>query len=75
VDSVGRDFHLGDAAEGEQEFYEIFGRLFGSLFEDVGDGIGDGGLESYAAGVEAGEVYADELARLEHCGHKGMLAR
>ena len=31
----------------------------------MGYGVGDGGLEGDAAGVEAGEVYADELAWLE----------
>jgi len=28
MDAVGWDFYLGDAAEGEEEFYEVLGRLF-----------------------------------------------
>jgi hypothetical protein len=74
MDAVGGDFYLGDAAEGEQEFYEVFGRLFGSLFDDVGDGVGDSGLKGYSAGVEACEVHAHGLAWLEHCGHQTMFA-
>jgi hypothetical protein len=50
---------LGDAAEGEEEFYEVYGRLVGGLFDDMGDGVGDGGLEGNSASVEAGEVYAN----------------
>jgi hypothetical protein len=69
VNAVGGDFYLGDTAEGEEKFYEVFGRLFGGLFEDMGDGVGDGGLEGYSSGAEAGEVYADELAWFEHGSH------
>src|SRR5438045_9796902 len=69
VDAVGGDFYLGDAAEGEEEFYEIGGRLLGDLFDDVGYGVGDGGLEGDSAGAEACESYADELAWFEHGGH------
>jgi len=69
VDAVGGNFYMGDAAEGEEEFNEILGWLFGGLFDDVGDGVGDCGLEGYAAGIEACQVYADELAWLEGCGH------
>src|SRR5205085_12421094 len=66
MDAVGGDFYLGDASEGEEEFHEVGGRLFGDLFDDVGHGVGDGGLEGDSAGAEAGEIYADELAWLEH---------
>ena len=59
VDAVGGNFYVGDATEGEEEFYEVFGRLVGGLFDDVGYGIGDSGLEGNSAGVEAGEVYPD----------------
>ena len=52
VDAVGRNFYVGDAAEGEEEFHEVLGWLFGGLFDDVGDGVGDCGLEGYAAGIE-----------------------
>ena len=69
MDAVGGDFYLGDAAEGEEEFYEIGGRLLGDLFDDVGYGVGDGGLEGDSAGAEACEIYADELAWFEHGGH------
>jgi hypothetical protein len=74
VDTVGGDLYLGDAAEGEEEFDEIFGRLVGGLFDDVGDGVSDGGLEGDSAGVESGEVDADELAWLEGGGHTKMVA-
>ena len=74
MDAVGGDFHLGDPAEGEQKFHEVFGRLLGSLFDDVGNGVGDGRLEGYAAGVEAGEVYANELPGLEDRAHMRMFA-
>jgi hypothetical protein len=66
VDAVSGNLYLRDAAEGKEEFDEVFGRLVGSLFDDVGDGIGDGRLEGDATGVESCEVYANELARLEH---------
>jgi hypothetical protein len=74
VDAVGGDFYLGDTAEGEEEFYQVFGRLFGGLFEDVGDGVGDSGLERDSVGVEAGEVYVDELAWLEDWLHERIVA-
>jgi hypothetical protein len=66
VDTISGNFYLRDATKGEQEFNEVFGRLLGSLFDDVRDGISDSGLEGYSAGVESCEVYANELARLEH---------
>jgi len=65
---------LRDAAEGEEEFYEISGRLFGGLFDDVSDGVGDRGLEGDATGVEACKVYPNELAWLEECAHPAMFA-
>ncbi len=65
---------MGDAAEREQEFYEVFGRLVGGLFDDVGDSVGDGGLEGNSAGVEAGEVYANQLAWLEDWFHERIVA-
>jgi hypothetical protein len=75
VDAVGGNLYLGDATEGEEEFYEVFGRLFGGLLEDVGDGVGDGGLEGYSACLQAGQVYADELTGLKDCSHMRMFAR
>ncbi len=45
VDAVGGNFDFGNAAEGEQELYEVLGRLFRSLFHNVGDRVGDRGLE------------------------------
>ena len=59
MDAVSGDFYVGDAAEGEEEFYQVFGRLVGGLFDDVSYGIGDGGLEGDSPGIEAGEVYPD----------------
>jgi hypothetical protein len=35
VATIGGDFYVGDAAEGEEQFYEVFGRLFGGLFDSV----------------------------------------
>jgi len=66
VDAVGGDFDFGNAAEGEQKFYEVLGRLLRSLFHDVGNCVGDRGLEHYALGLQAGEVHTHELAGLEH---------
>jgi hypothetical protein len=44
------------------------------LFDDVGYGVGDGGLEGDSAGIDAGEVYANELAWLEGWFHDRILA-
>lgn len=73
VDAVGGDFDFGDASEGEQELDEVRGRLFGGLFHDVGNGVGDRGLEHDAPGLEAGEVYAHELAGLECRTHRKIV--
>jgi len=54
VDAVGGDFDFGDAAEGEQQLYEVFGRLFRGLFHNVADSVGDRGLEHHALGLQAG---------------------
>jgi len=54
VDAVGGDFDFGDAAEGEQKFYEVLGWLFRSLFHNVANSIGDRGLEHHALGLQAG---------------------
>ena len=45
VDAVGGDFDFGNAAEGEQELYEVSRWLFRSLFHNVGNRVGDRGLE------------------------------
>ncbi len=66
VDAVGGDFDFGNAAEGEQELYEVLGWLFRSLFHNVGNRVGDRGLEHYALGLQACKVYAHELSGLEH---------
>jgi hypothetical protein len=66
VDAVGGDFDFGNAAEGEQELYEVLGRLFRSLFHNVGNRVGDRGLEHHTLGLQAGEVHAHELAGLQH---------
>jgi hypothetical protein len=66
VDAVGGDFDFGNAAEGKQKLYEVFGRLFRSLFHNVGNGIGDRSLEHYAFGLKAGEIHTHELPGLEH---------
>jgi hypothetical protein len=66
VDAVGGDFDFGNAAEGEQQIYEVLGRLFRSLFHNVGNGVGDRGLEHDALGLQAGQVHAYELAGLQH---------
>ena len=66
VDAVGGDFDFSNAAEGEQKLYEVLGRLFRSLFHDMADSVGDRGLEHDALGLQAGEVDAHELARLQH---------
>jgi hypothetical protein len=66
VDAVGGDFDFGNAAEGERELYQVLGRLFRSLFHNVGNSVGDRGLEHDALGLQAGKVYAHELAWLQH---------
>ena len=38
----------------------------------VGEGVG---LEGYSAGVEPGQIYAHELAWVEHSSHMKMFAR
>ncbi len=73
MDAVGGDFDFGNAAEGEQKLYEVRGWLFRSLFHDVGNSVGDRGLEHYALGLEAGEVYAHELAGLEHDSYRKIV--
>jgi len=54
VDAVGGDFDFGNATEGEQKLYEVFGWLFRSLFHNVANGVGDRGLEHHALGLQAG---------------------
>jgi hypothetical protein len=66
LDSVGGDFDFGDAAEGEEKFYQIHRRLFRRLFHDVADGVGDRGVEQNATGLEARHVHAHGLAWFEH---------
>jgi hypothetical protein len=66
VDAVGGDFDFGNAAEGEQKFYEVLGRLLRSLFHDVADSVGDRGLEHHTLGLQAGKVHTHELAGLQH---------
>jgi hypothetical protein len=66
VDAVGGDFDFGNAAEGEQKFYEVLGRLFRSLFHNVANSVGDRGLEHHTFGLQAGKVHTHELARLRH---------
>jgi hypothetical protein len=66
MDAVGGDFDFGNATEGKQELYEVLGRLFRSLLHDVADSIGDRGLEHHALGLQASQVHAHELARLQH---------
>jgi hypothetical protein len=66
MDAVGGDFDFGNAAEGEQKFYDVLGQLFRSLFHNVSDRVGDRGLEHDALGLQAGQVYTYELAGLQH---------
>ena len=66
VDAVGGDFDFSNAAEGEQELYEVLRRLFRSLLHDVANSIGDRGLEHDAFGLQAGQVDTHELAWLQH---------
>ena len=66
LDAVGGDFDFANATEGEQKFYEVFRRLFRGLFDDVANGVGDRSLKHHALSLEAREVDAHELARLEH---------
>src|SRR6266404_2288159 len=40
--------------------------MFRSLFHNVTNSVGDGSLEHYTLGLEASEVHAHDLARLEH---------
>jgi len=54
VDAVGGDFDFGDAAEGEQELYEVLGWLFRSLLHNVANCVGDRGLEHDTLGLQAG---------------------
>jgi hypothetical protein len=65
VDAVGGDFDFGNAAEGEQELYEVPRWLLGSLFHEMGNSVGDRGLEHDTLGLQAGEVHAHELSGLE----------
>ena len=44
------------------------------MFDDVGYGVGDGGLEGDSTRIEAGEVYANELAWLEGWFHERIVA-
>jgi hypothetical protein len=54
VDAVGGDFDFGNAAEGEQQLYEILRRLFRSLFHNVADSVGNRSLEHHALGLQTG---------------------
>jgi len=54
VDAVSGDFDLGNAAEREQEFYEVLGWLLRSLFHNVTNSVGDRGLEHHTLGLQAG---------------------
>jgi hypothetical protein len=74
MDAVGGDFDLADTAEREQELYKVLGRLFRGLSHDVANSVGNRSLEHYAFGLQAGEVHAHELARLEHQSYMQMLA-
>ncbi len=74
VDAVGGDFDFGNAAEREQELYEVLGWLLGSLFHDVANRVGDRGLEHDALGLQAGKVHAHELAGLEHESYTRIVA-
>ncbi len=73
VDSIGGDFDLGNAAEGEQELNEVLGWLFRGLFHDVGNSVGDRGLEHDAFGRKASKVHTHELAGLEYQAHTKIL--
>jgi hypothetical protein len=66
MDAVGGDFDFSNAAEGEQQLYEVLGRLFRSLFHNVANSVGDRGLEHHALGLQAGQVHTHELAGLQH---------
>jgi hypothetical protein len=73
VNAVFGDFDFGDSAEGEEKLYEVFGRLLRGLLHDMGDGVGDRGLEHHALGMEAGQVNAHELPRLQHQSPRRIL--
>ena len=75
VDAVGGDFDFGNAAEGEQQLYEVLGWLFRSLFHNVANSVGDRGLEHHALGLQAGKVHTHELARLENGSHTKILSQ
>jgi len=66
VDAVGGDFDFGNATEGEQKLYEVYGWLFRGLFHNVTNSVGDRGLEHHTLGLQASKVHTHELARLEH---------
>src|SRR6266851_3582769 len=66
VDAVGGDFDFGNATEGEQKLYEVYGWLFRGLFDNVTNSVGDRGLEHHTLGLQASKVHTHELARLEH---------
>jgi hypothetical protein len=74
ADAVGGDFDLADTPEREQELYQVLGRLVRGLCHDMANCVGDRGLEHYAFGLQAGEVHAHELARLEHQSYMQILA-
>ena len=68
VDEVGRDFDFLEATVGEEKFHEVFGRLLGGLSDNVAKRVGERRLERHTLGLEASEVYAYDLVRLEHPG-------
>jgi len=73
ADAVGGDFDFGDAAEGEEEFNQVFRRRVGRLTDDVTNGVGDRGVEQDALNLDAGEVDADHVSGLEGSVEHGVI--